>query len=797
MSDANKTVFISYAREDTAAARRVADALRSRGIEVWFDEIELRGGDTWDAKIRKQINACVLFVPIISQHTETRAKGYFRLEWKLAVEQTHLLAEGVPFITPVVIDDTREGRAVVPPEFLRVQWTRLPGALPTPQFVEQVKRLLDAPSVAPVSDRRSPPADTASAGQRPALPQTRTSPQVRRRVPATAWGAVVFVAALVVGALVWRRAPEPATVPTPNAGAETRPPAIETKGASTLAADKSAAADKSTVADKSIAVLPFENLSDDKQNTAFFSDGMHEDILTNLANIRELRVVSRTSVMEYRGTTKKIPQIARELGVAYILEGSVRRAGDKVRITGQLIRAATDEHLWAKNYDRDLTPKEMFDVQAALATEIAVALRAAISPETKKLLERRPTENLAAYDLYLKGRVTGNTNLAVLRTREKFLREAVALDPNFAAAWGELAVVHASQVFQNFDHTPARLALADVAMAQAVRLAPDDLETIRALGKYAYAGYRDFGRAAAQFEKIIRLQPNNADAFENLGLVQRRQGLWRESLASLQKAAALEGHVVNTNVASLCFAGRRWDEAIEGQRKVVARESDSLSRQIVLLYYIFRVTGSLKEADDWLVRLTPEQLATPRVLAVRKWRAEMAGDFAEWKRLDGLQPAYDEEERPRTAQVLDAAQVFASQHDTDGMRARLGSLPAETAAQLQLDPANARLWGELAGMEALLGQKSEALRDARKAVELLPEKLDAISGATLRRNLAMVYAWIGDKDHALAELTRLVRVPYGIVSVHALRADAAFAPLRGDPRFEALLADPKNHAPLF
>src|SRR5437879_1617212 len=146
MSDpAPKAIFLSYARDDAASARRIAEALRSTGLEVWFDENELRGGDTWDAKIRKQINDCTLFVPIISQNTESRAKGYFRLEWKLAVDQTQMLAEGVPFIAPVVIDDTRETGASVPAEFLRVQWMRLPGALPTPQFVEQVKRLLDAP----------------------------------------------------------------------------------------------------------------------------------------------------------------------------------------------------------------------------------------------------------------------------------------------------------------------------------------------------------------------------------------------------------------------------------------------------------------------------------------------------------------------------------------------------------------------------------------------------------------------------------------------------------------------------
>jgi TolB-like protein len=269
------------------------------------------------------------------------------------------------------------------------------------------------------------------------------------------------------------------------------------------------------VSDKSIAVLPLTNLSPDKENE-FFADGMHEDILTNLANIPELRVVSRTSVMQYRDTKKPIPQIARELGVAYILEGSVRRSGNQVRITGQLIRAANDEHLWAKSYDRELTPKEIFAIQAALSTEIAGALKAAISPETKKLLERRPTENLAAYELYLKARGLGNVARTDLEKRVKFMEDALALDPNFTEAWGGLAGAHAAQVFQMSDRTPGRLAQADAAINHAVSLAPDNPEIIRLLGAYAYFGYRDYPRATAQFEKVIRLQPNNARAISFL-----------------------------------------------------------------------------------------------------------------------------------------------------------------------------------------------------------------------------------------------------------------------------------------
>ncbi|HMD61762.1 MAG TPA: TIR domain-containing protein, partial [Opitutaceae bacterium] len=355
----HRAVFLSYAREDATAAQRIADALRSYGIEVWFDQSELRGGDAWDQKIRKQIKECALFMPIISDRTQARGEGYFRLEWKLAVERTHLMAEGVPFLAPVVVDDTPESAAVAPAEFLRVQWTRLPGSLPTPQFVEQVKRMLEAPRKAGAA---APAAHRASA------------PAVSR---AWVWvvGASAAAAVAVAVTLTVSRRPPPAPA--------------------------AAAAPAQAVDPKSIAVLPFENMSEDKQN-AFFTDGVHEDVLTNLSFVKDLHLVSRTSVMRYRGTTKSIKEIGQELGVAYVLEGSVRREGNKVRVTGQLINARTDEHVWAKSYDRDLT--DIFAIQGELAQAIADALQAVLSPETKVLIARRPTENTAAYDDYLKAR---------------------------------------------------------------------------------------------------------------------------------------------------------------------------------------------------------------------------------------------------------------------------------------------------------------------------------------------------------------------------------------------------------
>jgi TolB-like protein/Flp pilus assembly protein TadD len=561
--------------------------------------------------------------------------------------------------------------------------------------------------------------------------------------------------------------------------------------------------------DKSIAVLPFENMSSDKDN-AFFCDGVQEDILTNLANIAELRVVSRTSVEQYRATTKPIRQIAQELGVAWVLEGSVQRDGNKVRVTGQLIDAKIDEHVWAKAYDRDLS--DIFAIQSELAETIASSLQAAISPQEKSVVERRPTQNLAAYDLFLKGNDMRNRNTrgtpAWLKEAEQYYAGAVDLDPNFAMAWAELAVVDAYYVFWDFDHTPARLAKADAAIERAVRLAPDDPGVISLLGDYAYHGYRDYARATEQFEKVIQLQPNNSAAIFNLGLVQRRQGRWIESIGNLRKGIELDPGNANYagNFGSVLAAGRRWNEALAEQRRVVELLPDSLSEQALLAEMDFLASGSTKEADAWLARLTPAQFESPRIIYERKIWAIVKGNYLEWKRLDEAQPYFDEDDTPHWEEARDAALVLAAHGDLAGAKARLADFPTEVRSALQLEPANARLWSGLSVMEAIIGQKERALSDARKAVELIPDTLDAYEGPVFTANLAIVYAWTGDKDRAIDEFVRLVGAPgpasqrnlgMGGFNIYSMRYSAAFTPLHGDPRFEALVDDPKNNAPLF
>lgn len=765
MSDSPRAIFLSYAREDAPAARRIAEALRSHGLEVWFDENELRGGDAWDAKIRKQIDDCALFVPLISAHTQERNKGYFRLEWKLAVDQTHLLAEGIPFVAPVVIDDTREGDAIVPAEFMRVQWTRLPAGLPTPEFIAQLQRLLAAPAKAAVT-ASAPPAPVPAAP----VPVARTS----RGPLLLAVAAVGAITAAVFFALR---------------------PGVAEKGTPALAGSSPAPVappPASTASTKSIAVLPFTNMSEEK-DSGFFADGIHEDILTNLALVRELRVVSRTSVMQYRSTTKTMRQIADELGVAYILEGSVRRAGSKVRVTGQLIRAANDEHVWAKSYDRDIT--DVFSIQSELSQAIAAALSAALSPQEKQFLDRRPTENLAAYDAYAKARELRQRGSGNSLEVAPLLEAAVRLDPKFALAWAELGSTHAQIYFNELDHSADRLARAKAAIDTAVRLAPDAPEVIEKLGDYYYYGYRDYGHATEQYQRLAVLRPNDAAVFGSLGFIHRRQGRWAEALAELRRAAELEPRNLRygRTLAKLAVGLNRFDEAAAVQGRIVALFPEMINEQAQLATIPFLARGSRREGAALVAQMKPAPKDEALALFLRKLWARSGGDWAEAIRLDQQQRYYDGFKEPHWSQDVQAAVVLWASGNQAAARALAAQALPAGQADLERKP-SARTWQALGGAHALLGNKAEALRCAQAAKDLVPESNDAITGPDMSLAYAVVLAWVGEKDRALAELARLLRTPFG-ANMYAVKFGPDWFPLRGDPRFEALVNDPKNNAP--
>ena len=601
MSDGQPTavaraVFLSYSREDAEGARRIADALRAFGMEVWFDQNELRGGDSWDAKIKRQIRECALFLPVISKHTQVRLEGYFRREWKLGVERTHDMASGVAFITPVVIDDTLESEALVPEEFMRYQWTRLPHGVPTPEFVGQVKRLLETPKQAVQAPGQSRP---------PAFGATASPASKASGMPGWAW-AILGAAIVAAAAFFMTRKTEAPAAPAPAL-------AIEAKAAATPVPE-----------DKSVAVLPFDNMSEEKDASAFFADGVQEDILTNLSFIHNLRVVSRTSVMQYRGTIKSIRQIAQELGVSYVLEGSVRRAGNKVRVTGQLIHAATDEHVWAKAYDRDIT--DVFAIQSELAQSIADALQAAISPAEQTLIERKPTTSTAAYDAYLKARAAYEGTDPDLRGQIAEAQDAVELDPSFAEAWGLLGALQANEQFAELDTSEAARAKAKAAIDTAVRLAPEDPVVVEMQGDYYYYGERDYDKAAGQYRKLQELKPNSSEGFGSLGLIYRRQGKWAECEANLRKSVELDPRNMRyrlTLVEQLANM-HRYDDSLVELHKIQAIEPENTLVQMYTAFVPFLSTGSTKPGDEFAARLPGRRLGAHELFGRRRRRRRHA-----------------------------------------------------------------------------------------------------------------------------------------------------------------------------
>ncbi|MSU50994.1 MAG: TIR domain-containing protein [Opitutus sp.] len=774
---APRAVFISYASQDAEVARRICEAQRAAGVNVWFDESELRGGDAWDAKLRGQVETCTLFVPIVSAHTQARREGYSRHEWHLADERTHLMAEGTPFLLPVVIDETKERGALVPKSFLGVQWTRLPGDGSPAAFVQRVQGLLASTAAA-----------TPTAPAPGAAPRAPLLVAPRRSFPPWA-AAALAVAVLGVGAYFALRS---AAKQTPVSVAATTPAAVSNPATLAPAGPRNGP--------KSIAVLPFVNRSTEKE-TEFFTDGMHEDILTHLSHIRELRVTSRTSVEQYRGTKKTLKQIGEELGVAYVLEGSVQRSGAKVRVTGQLIRADSDDHLWAQNYDEDLTAAAIFSLQSKLAKAIAGELKAAISPEERKQIESRPTENLAAYDLYLKERAIRNSR-GRWNERITLLKAAVQLDPNFAVAWAMLGQVSSNVAMWDYSVLRASL-VADTraAIANAVRLAPDSTDTLVAQARYLIRIEKDYVQARQILERAVTQSPQEASAFATLSEVARAHRRLADALNHIRKAISLEpGNLSEMYVAAFILnGGRRYDEQrAELQKLKDLEDAVPVSRSYEIAFTFFQASGSKREVEQFFSGLPEAEANSPAAIRLKMAWAMMVGDLDDYLRLNRAL-ARGAETKGSTSGIGSnqfLAVVLAAQGDLSAARAQLGDIKT-VRGRLEEEPTNPYRWSAVAECEAILGNREEALRCARKAVELSLESIDAENGPGFSASLAFVYAWTGDKDRAIAEYARLLSVPFSRLNVHEMRRNPRYHPLQDDPRFDALLNDPKNNAPLF
>ena len=464
-------VFLSYASEDAVAAQRLAEALRSAGMEVWFDREELRGGDAWDQKIRQQIRDCRLFVPIISAHTEARLEGYFRREWKLAVDRTENMASEVAFLLPVVIDDTPNASAHVPERFRDVQWSRLPGAGASSTFVSRVAALLGGEPPAPVVGRTQPAFS--------APPATHSA----RRARWPLIGAAAAIAISVAAWLSWHLSTHPSGQ---SAGPAAQPKVVE----------------------RSIAVLPFVDLSE-KHDQEYFADGMAEEILDVLVKVPDLKVIGRTSSFQFKGKAEDLRKIGAALGASYVVEGSVRRAQDRLRVTAQLIDTRDGAHLWSNTFDTSAT--NVLDVQQAIATGISRSLKVTL---VEGVGESRAVGDAAAYDLYLRGlHALGTASTDSCLEAIELFNQLLRSNPRSSRVLISLAWAHECVGYEDYRRSDAGMSQAQVFAARALQVDPKAADAHLVLASVAILQDYDWGLAGREIATAFKLRPPTARGY--------------------------------------------------------------------------------------------------------------------------------------------------------------------------------------------------------------------------------------------------------------------------------------------
>jgi TolB-like protein/Tfp pilus assembly protein PilF len=533
--ESSKAVFLSYASQDTEAAGRLAAALRAGGVEVWLDTTELRGGDVWDQKIQRQIKDCALFIPVISLTTQSRDEGYFRLEWRLAVERTRLLADDRSFLVPVVIDDIADASARVPEAFRHVQWTRLPLGETPPAFVERIKGLLGSGSVRVEPARR---VGTSWSGPTPVTAQPISLKTTRKLSPLS----IVLIAAVApIAFLAWQQLKGTKPSVGTTTVTSTPPNATPVKAA--------------VPAEQSVAVLPFVNESSDKEQE-YFADGLTETMIDLLSKVPDLHVAARTSSFYFKGKSEKLPTIAKELNVANVLEGSVRKAAVRLRITARLVRADNGYQLWSETYDRDA--KDIFKVQDEISAAVVTALKLKLAaPAT--VAGNRGTTNTEAYNQYLIGLHFSRTNTLVgYRRALAAYDKALALDPHYELARVASAFTSANIADETGDAAGLKQAIAE--MEQSVVRAPDQAWSYRFRSIARTTWLWDYAGAKADAEKAIALDPTEPLYLQDYGVALSDLGQMHTAIEVTQKALELDPLATDAicNVGQYQLALRDW-----------------------------------------------------------------------------------------------------------------------------------------------------------------------------------------------------------------------------------------------
>ena len=549
------------------------------------------------------------------------------------------------------------------------------------------------------------------------------------------------------------------------------------------------------VAGKSIAVLPFENLSDEKEDE-FFAQGVQDEILTTLARVADLKVISRTSVMQYRsGTKRNLRSIATELGVAHILEGTVQFSKGRVRINAQLIDARTDSHIWAQRFDREVA--DVFALQSEVAERIVSELKAKLSPGEKAAIEEPPTRDLTAYNSYRRARGLIEATAFSARAKDdlfeavRLLDDAVARDPQFLRAYCQLSSAHGQIYFLGMDHTDSRLAAAEAAVQAAMRIRPGSGEAHLAVAQHLYWGFRDYDRARVELTEARRLLPNEPLVLMLAGYIDRRQGRWQLSVEEMEKALELDPRnpYILQQISFTYHALRRYGEEISSLDRIMAMTPNDENTQVqrALVELEWRADARpLRATIESILRERPAEMAT----LIGQWmlfalceRDRAAAEQA----LQAVAPEGTQElgvQYPKAWYEAIVARSFGEQD-----RARIAFEAARVLVEKTVheQPAYAQPLSLLGRIDAGLGRKEQAMDEGRRAMELLPIKKDAMSGAAMVENMALIYAWTGEKEKACEQLASVTSIPHDL-SYGKLRLSPLWDSLRGEACFEKIVA---------
>src|SRR5215813_10318434 len=553
-----------------------------------------------------------------------------------------------------------------------------------------------------------------------------------------------------------------------------------------------------TILEKSLAVLPFENLSRDPDN-AYLAGGIQEEIMTRLAKIADLKVISRTSTQRYQSKPGNLSEIAKQLGVANILEGSVQKAADQVRVNVQLVNAQTDSHLWAETYDRKLT--DIFGVESEIAKGIVESLQAKLTGREEQALAAKPTNNSEAYDAYLRGlafEARGSFFDAPTRTAIDSYGRAVQLDPNFALAWARLSRMHARLYF-GADGTATRRDAAKGALDSAQKLQPNSPETLLALGYYQYHVLRDYGLAKTTFGRVSQILSSNSEVPRALGFIARREGHWDESTAYFERALALDPRNVEllTDAAQTYITLRQFPTAV----KLYDRALDISPNDPSLLAakaVICQAEGNLEEAARFVSEITVQTpIQIDFMVKINQLRLERNYNEAV-RLLQARQTQFhfaSEIEKAINQELLAWYQLLAGDAASAKATVEQARNMLEPLFKDQQD--NAQVAANLSQIYAAIGNKNSALEEANRAVTLLPSAKDRVTGPAFEENLALIQTIFGENSRAIQTLTQLLQPPYGSwlygapITPALLRLDPIWDPLRSDPAFQKLCEEKK------